>query len=113
MNEYFVYILANKINTTLYVGVTNNLIKRVYEHKNNLVDGFTRQYNVHKLVYYEESNAIESAILREKQLKKWARKWKERLINKINPDWKDLYADITEKRNSRQKISGMTEISRN
>ena len=73
-NQYYVYILASKRNGTLYIGVTSNLIKRVYEHKKNLVDGFTRKYNIHKLAYYEITNDIESAIRREKQLKKWNRK---------------------------------------
>jgi len=73
-NQYYVYILASKINGTLYIGVTSDLVKRVYEHKENLVDGFTKKYNIHKLVYYETTNDIESAIRREKQLKKWNRK---------------------------------------
>ena len=90
-NQYYVYILASKRNGTLYIGVTSNLIKRVYEHKKNLVDGFTRKYNIHKLAYYEITNDIESAIRREKQLKKWNRKWKMNLIEKSNPEWIDLY----------------------
>lgn len=94
MKSYFVYILASKRNGTLYIGVTNNLIKRVWEHKNNLVDGFTKQYSVHKLVYFEETSDVESAILREKKLKNWHRDWKINLINSINPNWKDLYQDI-------------------
>ena len=90
-NQYYIYILANKRNGTLYIGVTSNLIKRVYEHKKNLVDGFTKKYNIHKLAYYEITNDIESAIRREKQLKKWNRKWKINLIEKSNPEWIDLY----------------------
>ena len=93
-NNYFVYILANKRNGTLYIGITDNLIKRVYEHKNKLIDGFTKKYNIHRLVYYETTNDIQSAINREKQLKKWIRKWKLELIEKENPEWKDLYDDL-------------------
>jgi len=92
--QSYVYILASKRNGTLYIGVTSDLIKRVYEHKNDLIDGFTKQYGVHTLVYYEVAEAIESAIAREKQLKAWKRKWKLDLIEKNNPTWKDLYVDI-------------------
>ncbi len=88
---YYVYILANKRNGTLYIGVTNNLEKRVYQHKNKLIDGFTKQYNVDHLMYYEETTDIISAITREKQLKKWNREWKIKLIEKYNPEWNDLY----------------------
>ena len=94
MGQYFVYILASKKNGTLYIGVTNNLLKRIYEHKNNLVEGFTKKYNLHKLVYYEDTNSIESALRREKQLKKWKRAWKIELIEKHNLYWKDLYDDL-------------------
>ena len=90
-NQYYIYILANKRNGTLYIGVTSNLVKRVYEHKKNLVDGFTKKYNIHKLAYYEITSDIESSIRREKQLKKWNRKWKMNLIEKSNPEWIDLY----------------------
>ena len=83
--------MASKKNGTLYIGVTSNLVKRVYEHKNNIVDGFTKKYNVHLLVYFEETNDVNEAIQREKRLKKWDRKWKLRLINNFNPEWKDLY----------------------
>ena len=93
-NQYYIYILANKRNGTLYIGVTSNLVKRAYEHKNNIIDGFTKKYNIHKLVYYEISDDIESAIRREKQLKKWNRKWKMNLIEKNNPEWKDLYFEL-------------------
>ncbi|MBU2473020.1 MAG: GIY-YIG nuclease family protein [Patescibacteria group bacterium] len=93
-NNYFVYVLASKKNGTLYIGITDDLIKRVYEHKNNLVDSFTKKYNVHQLVYYETTNDIQSAIIREKQLKKWNRKWKLELIEKENPEWEDLYDDL-------------------
>ena len=92
--EYYVYILASKRNGTLYIGVTSDLVKRVYEHKNNLVDGFTKSYSVHSLVYFEQTNDIESAITREKQLKKWNRKWKLELIEKYNPQWNDLYNEL-------------------
>ena len=88
---YYIYILASDTNGTLYIGVTNNLMRRVFEHKNNLVKGFTQKYNVHRLVWYEHTNSIDSAIQREKQLKKWSRKWKLELIEKTNPYWKDLY----------------------
>ncbi len=90
----YVYIMASKRNGTLYVGVTSDLIKRVYEHKNNLVAGFTKKYGVHILVYFEETPEIESAIKREKQLKVWKRKWKLELIEERNPKWIDLYDNI-------------------
>ena len=93
MSQYFVYILASKRNGTLYIGVTSNLTKRLYEHKNKLLKGFTEKYNVNKLVYYETSNDQTSAIIREKQLKKWNRKWKIELIEKNNPKWVDLSED--------------------
>ena len=95
MKNYYVYILASKKNGTLYIGVTSDLSKRVYEHKNELADGFTRKYNVHQLVYYEMTPDIRSAIQREKRLKKWKRDWKIHLIEKHNPDWKDLYEEIS------------------
>ena len=96
MKKYFyVYILASKRNGTLYVGVTSNLIRRVWEHKNNVVGGFTQKYNVHNLVYYEQCESAESAIRREKRLKEWPRQWKLNLVESKNPDWKDLYASIT------------------
>ena len=94
MKEYYVYVLASKKNGTLYIGVTSNLVKRIYEHKNNLVQGFTQKYNVHKLVYYENHDDILEAISREKRLKKWKRQWKIDLIEKFNPYWKDLYYNI-------------------
>jgi len=94
MRKGYVYILASKRNGTLYTGVTSDLAKRVYEHKNNLVDGFTKKYNVHSLVYYEVHEDIEEAILREKQIKKWNRKWKLRIIEEMNPEWRDLYQEI-------------------
>ncbi len=85
---------CSKRNGTLYIGVTNNLARRVYEHKSNLIEGFTKKYQVHTLVYYEDYNDIDRAIEREKQMKKWKRKWKINLIEKHNGDWKDLYQDI-------------------
>ena len=88
--QYYVYFLTNWNNRVLYVGVTNNLQRRVYEHKNELIDGFTRKYHVHKLVYYEMCEEIEGAILREKQIKAGSRKKKIDLITKVNPTWKDL-----------------------
>ena len=95
MNKYyFVYILASNKNGTLYIGVTSNLIKRIYLHKNNLVKGFTSKYNIHDLVYYEIFNNIGEAIKREKQLKGCKRKWKLELIEKKNPQWTDLYLKI-------------------
>ncbi len=90
MNTYFVYILASKKNGTLYTGVTNNLERRVQEHKNKIIKGFTAEYNVNKLVYYEITDDISSAIKREKQMKEWKRKWKIELIEKSNPEWDDL-----------------------
>ena len=90
MNSYYVYILASKYNGTLYIGVTNDLERRVYEHKQNLVDGFTKQYNVHTLVYYEETGDVESAITREKVLKKYNRLEKIKLVESVNPEWNDL-----------------------
>ena len=88
--QFYVYILTNKINSVFYIGVTNNLQRRIYEHKNKLVAGFTEKYNVNKLVYYEISDSIESAILREKQLKRWHRKWKINLIKENNPVFEEL-----------------------
>ena len=92
--EYYVYILANKNNSTIYIGVTNDLVHRIYEHKNNVVKGFTQKYNVHKLVYFEQTENIENAIIREKQLKNYSRERKEELINNVNPNWEDLYPYI-------------------
>ncbi len=94
MREYFVYILASNINGTLYIGVTSDLKKRIYEHKNDLVPGFTKRYKIHDLVYFEVTNDIREALLREKRLKKWKREWKIKLIEKNNPSWKDLYEGL-------------------
>jgi len=94
LKNAYVYILASKRNGTLYIGVTSDLVKRVYEHKCNLVDGFTKTYKVHHLVYFEEHEDIQQAITREKQIKKWKRKWKLDLIERVNPHWRDLYEEI-------------------
>ena len=94
MKHFYVYILCSKENGTLYTGVTSNLIKRVYEHKNNMAEGFTKKYDVHRLACYEVHESAESAITREKQIKKWERSWKIELIQGQNPEWKDLYEDI-------------------
>jgi putative endonuclease len=89
-----VYILANKKNGTLYVGVTSDLVKRIWEHKKNMVEGFTKHYNVHVLVWYKLHESMESAIMREKRLKDWKRAWKLKLIESENPAWLDLYDTI-------------------
>ena len=89
-----VYILASKRNGTLYIGVTSDLVKRIWEHKNNMVEGFTKRYGVHLLVWYELHDSMESAIQREKRLKEWKRKWKLELIEGSNPNWQDLYRKI-------------------
>jgi putative endonuclease len=89
MNQYYVYIMTNR-SKTLYTGVTNDLMRRVYEHKNKMIDGFTKKYNITKLVYYEETNDIQVAISREKQIKGWLRCKKIALIESVNPKWNDL-----------------------
>ena len=91
---YFVYILTNFSNTVLYIGITNNLQRRLYEHKHKLVKGFTEKYNLNKLVYYEHTSDVLSAISREKQLKNWSRAKKIILINKLNPSWNDLSKEL-------------------
>ena len=91
-----VYILTNKFHTAFYVGVTSDLIKRTWQHKNDLVDGFSSKYHVHKLVYYEQYEDMYSAICREKRLKKYKKEWKLFLIYKMNPFWKDLYYEIVQ-----------------
>jgi putative endonuclease len=93
---YWVYILASQIGGTLYIGVTNNLVRRVYEHRMGLIEGFTKQYGVHRLVYFEQFDDIEQAILREKRLKSWKRAWKIQLIEENNPNWDDLYPRIAQ-----------------
>ncbi|ATG88346.1 GIY-YIG nuclease family protein [Methylomonas koyamae] len=94
MKQPAVYILASQRNGTLYIGVTSNLVQRIWQHKNDLVEGFTKQYRVHTLVYYELHADMNAAITREKQLKKWNRKWKLDLIEHQNPNWRDLWEDI-------------------
>ena len=92
--SYWVYILASDIGGTLYIGVTNDLVRRVYEHHTDAVDGFSKTYGVHRLVYFEQFDQVEFAIQREKRLKKWTRAWKIELIEKTNPKWVDLYPKI-------------------
>ncbi len=88
------YLLANKRNGTLYVGVTSNLVQRVWQHKNDLAEGFTRRYRIHMLVWYEQCESMQAAIAREKAIKEWKRVWKIRLIEMSNPHWRDLYEEI-------------------
>ncbi len=92
----YVYIITNKNNTTLYIGVTSNLIKRIWEHKNKVAEGFSKRYNLNKLVYYEYTDDIEAALNREKYLKGKTRKYKVELIESMNSNWKDLYDEITD-----------------
>ena len=92
--DYYVYLLASKKNGTLYVGVTNDLVRRVHQHREGLADGFTKQYAVHDLVWFESTPNVEAAIHKEKQIKNWKREWKIALIEKENPQWRDLYPDI-------------------
>ena len=94
MKKYFVYIVTNKNQTVLYTGFTDDTERRIFEHKQKVYDGFTKKYNVNKLVYFEEFKEMESAKLREKQIKKYKRQWKENLINEMNPEWRDLYEDF-------------------
>jgi putative endonuclease len=94
VNTYYVYILASRRNGTLYVGVTNDLIRRVFQHKEDVVEGFTRQYGVKTLVWFDSTGSIEAAIQKEKQLKNWKREWKISLIEKGNPEWRDLYPGL-------------------
>ena len=94
MKQPAVYILASQRNGTLYIGVTSDLVQRIWQHQNGIVDGFTQKYGVHMLVYYELHEDMENAIIREKRLKKWNRAWKLRLIEEMNPEWNDLYDTI-------------------
>lgn len=94
MKQPYVYLLASSRNGTLYVGVTSNLVQRVWQHKNDLVEGFTKRYSVHMLVWYEPCGTMQTAIAREKAIKEWKRAWKVRLIEETNPDWNDLYGDL-------------------
>ncbi len=93
---YYVYIVASRRNGTLYIGVTNDLVRRVYEHKNKIVRGFTSRYAVDRLVWFEVYDDPDNAIVREKEIKKWRRAWKLRLIEESNPQWIDLYAQISQ-----------------
>jgi len=95
MMQPCVYIMASARNGTLYIGVTSNLIGRVWQHKNNIVEGFTQKYVAYQLVWYEPHDSMESALAHEKALKKWNRIWKLRLIEEFNPDWQDLYEQLT------------------
>ena len=94
MEESYVYILASRRNGTLYVGLTTDLVKRIWEHKNNIFPGFTTKYNVNQLVYYEMHQDIMEAARRERRLKNWCRKWKLNIIEQLNPSWRDLYDEI-------------------
>jgi putative endonuclease len=96
MKQSYVYILASRKNGTLYVGVTSDLVKRISEHKQNIIDGFTKKYGVHILVYYEIHEDVREAITREKRIKKWNRSWKLRLIEENNPGWRDLYNELSD-----------------
>ena len=95
MKQPAVYLLANKKNGTLYIAVTSNLVKRIWQHKNHITSGFTEQYEANQLVYFEQLDEMENAIIREKVLNKWNRAWKVRLIEKTNPNWLDLYNEIS------------------
>ena len=101
MKTYYVYILTNINKTVLYIGFTDDVIRRIQEHKNKKYEGFTKFYNVNRLVYFERHDTVEEAMRREKQLKKWNRNWKNNLINKLNPDWKDL------SQNSEKKLTDL------
>ena len=94
MKTYYVYIMASKQNGTLYTGVTNDLIRRIQEHRSDIQHGFTWKYGIHTLVWFDQCNEISAAIQREKQIKAWHRNWKLRLIEEVNPEWKDLYDDL-------------------
>ena len=94
--SYYVYIMANNRRGTIYIGVSGDLVRRVYEHRNELVPGFTKKYHIHSLVYYEDTCDVDAALNREKHLKHWLRKWKLSLIEGMNPEWKDLWSEIAE-----------------
>lgn len=94
MTSYYVYIMASNRNGTLYIGVTSKLRERIFKHKNGTFDGFTKKYKVDRLVYFDVTNSIEEAIKKEKQIKKWNRQWKMRLIEDLNPKWEDLYKNL-------------------
>ena len=94
--SYWIYILASRPGGTLYIGITNDLVRRVYEHREGLVPGFTKRYGIKMLVYYEQHDAPSAAIQREKNIKHWSREWKIDLIVSMNPEWRDLYGDIVQ-----------------
>ena len=94
MKQPAIYIISSQYNNVLYIGVTSNLVQRIYQHKEKLIEGFSAKYNLTKLVYFERFDDMENAILREKELKRWRREWKNELINKVNPSWRDLYLEI-------------------
>lgn len=94
MNQYYVYIITNQKYGTLYIGVTNDIIRRIWDHKQKTIKGFSEKYNLDKLVYYETTESIETAITREKQLKNWQLQWKIEMIDKFNPEWTDLYSTL-------------------
>lgn len=94
MKTYYVYMMTNKHHNVLYIGVTNNLIRRVYEHKEGLIEGFTKKYNCHELVWYQQTDDVTAAITQEKRMKKWKREYKENVIREMNPEWKDLYYNL-------------------
>ena len=96
MHRYYVYLLASKRDGVLYIGVTNHLARRVQEHKGGIVEGFTKQYSIDRLVYFETFDYIDRALAREKALKRWKRDWKIELIETVNPDWKDLYFELNQ-----------------
>ena len=96
ISNYWVYILASRVGGTLYIGVTNDLVRRVHEHREKFSDGFSKKYDVHRLVYFEQFDDVENAIRREKRLKKWNRDWKVRLIEETNPNWIDRYYQIAQ-----------------
>ena len=93
-HHYYVYILTNQRNGTLYIGVTNSLMRRIAEHKKGIIKGFTKKYELNKLIYYEHYDYVNNAITREKRIKKWKREWKIKLIEKYNPNWDDLYEEM-------------------
>ncbi|WP_371378308.1 GIY-YIG nuclease family protein [Thalassotalea aquiviva] len=94
MKQPAIYIISNESNNVIYVGVTSNLLQRIFQHKQKLTEGFSKRYNLEKLVYFELFDDMDSAIYREKRLKRWQRSWKERLIKRVNPEWKDLYQEL-------------------
>ena len=94
MKQPCIYIITNRHNTTLYIGVTSHLVQRIYQHKHKLIEGFSAKYNLEKLIYFELFEDMENAIIREKRLKRWKRDWKHRMINEMNPVWRDLYPDL-------------------